>query len=244
MILIIGSNHDDVLYYHSIIKYPKEVTLRRGFHAVTGTIFNSKVMIIEDVYTSYLSASLATYLMEKYFISAVFVVGKCEAISDNLPEGSIAVSNRVVFGDLNQIEQVKGTVLGQIPGLPKEYIPSIQLHQTLTNFLSHITNDNHFDCLYFSSSAYCQDKHIIENISNDDKILSSRDNIVIDGETAGIALSCYLMDIPFISVKVVEGKAGEKIDINNYIKILRQYAVVGKAVVSCIGEINRHDVLR
>jgi len=244
MILIIGSNHDDVLYYHSIIKYPEEVTLMRDYQAVTGNIFNTKVMILENVYTSYLSASLATYLFGKYFISVVFCVGKCEAISDNLKEGNIAVSSRVIFGDLNQIEQVKGTVLGQIPGLPKEYQPNLQLHETLNYFLSHISNENHFDCLYFSSSAYCQDKHIIENITNDGKLLASRDNIVIDGETAGIALACYLADIPFISVKVVEGKAGSKLDVNNYVKILRQYAAVGKAVVSCIGEINRQDVLR
>ncbi|HNX16459.1 MAG TPA: hypothetical protein PKO28_03775 [Bacilli bacterium] len=244
MILIIGSNHDDVLYYHSIIKYPEEVNLMRDYHAVTGTIFNSKVMILEDVYTSYLSASLATYLIEKFFISVIFCVGKCEAISDNLKEGSIAVSNRVIFGDLNQIEHSKGTVLGQIPGLPKDYQPNLQLLETVNSFLSRIANGNHFNCLFFSSSAYCQDMHMMENIAKDEKLLASRDNIVVDGETAGIALACYLADIPFISVKVVEGKAGVKLDINNYVKILRQYAAVGKAVVSSIGEINRQDVLR
>ncbi|MFA6852419.1 MAG: hypothetical protein WCR34_04615 [Bacilli bacterium] len=244
MILIIGSNHDDVLYFHSIIRNAKEVVLRRGLLTTIGTMFNSKVMIVESVYTSYLSASLITYIIHKYFVSAVFMVGKCQAISDNLEECTIAVSNRVVFGDINQIDQVKGTVLGQIPGLPKDFYPNSQLHETLSLFFNRLANDNYFDCLFFSSNAYGHDKQLIEDIAKDEKILAKRDNIVVDGETAGVALSCYLMDIPFISVKVIEGKAGEKIDINNYVKILRQYAIVGKAVVSCIGEINRQEILR
>jgi len=244
MILIIGSNHDDVLYYHSIIKYPEDVTILKDYHAVVGTIFNSKVMIIEDVYTSYLSSTLAMYIVQKYFVSAIFCVGKCEAVSDNLKEGHIAVSNRVMFGDLDQIEKVKGTVLGQIPNLPKEYPANPQLLTTLNASLGRIANGNHFDCLFFSSSAYCQDKHIMKNISKDEKLISSRDDIVIDGESAGIALVSYLCDVPFITVKVVEGKAGVKLELNSYLNILRQYAVIGKAVVSCIGEISRQDILR
>ena len=84
----------------------------------------------------------------------------------------------------------------------------------------------------------------MKNISKDEKLISSRDDIVIDGESAGIALVSYLCDVPFITVKVVEGKAGVKLELNSYLNILRQYAVIGKAVVSCIGEISRQDILR
>lgn len=244
MILIIGSSHDDVLYYHSITKYSKEEVILKKYKVVVGTIFNREVMILENVYSSYLSASLTMYIVEKYYISLVFCVGKCQALSDNLKEGDIAVSSRSVFGDLDQIQAVKGTVLGQIPDLPKDYPVDIQVLNTLDSSLDRIASGGHFNCLFFSSSAYCQDQHIMETITKDEKLIASRNNIVVDGESAGVALACHLADIPYISIKVVEGHAGKPSDLDSYLKILKQYAAVGKAVVSCIGELCRQDILR
>lgn len=244
MILIVGCSHDDVLYYHSIIKFPKEVKIFKSHTAVVGTIFNREVMILENIYTSYLSSATVAYIIEKFFISLVFSVGKCQAISHNLKEGDIAVSQNVVLGDVDQISQVKGTKLGQIPEFPEIYSSNGQVFSTLNASLDRIANGSHFDCLYFASNAYAKDDNLVKRITKDESVLGIRDNIVTDSESGGIALACYLFDVPFIAVKVVEGKAGTKIEIDDYIKVLKQYAAVGKAVISCIGEISRQDVLR
>ena len=37
MILIIGSNHDDVLYYESLLSSPKEETILSKYHVLIGT---------------------------------------------------------------------------------------------------------------------------------------------------------------------------------------------------------------
>ena len=57
-------------------------------------------------------------------------------------------------------------------------------------------------------------------------------------------MACHLFDIPFISIKVVEGYLGEKTSVDNYINVLEQYVLIGKSIIECIGEISRNDVLR
>ena len=78
----------------------------------------------------------------------------------------------------------------------------------------------------------------------EDSIANRNKNTVLDGVTTGVALASHLFDIPFISVKVIEGQAGQKTSIDSYMQILEEYAVIGKAVTVCIGEISRNDVLR
>ena len=101
MILIIGSSHDDIIYFESIIKNKKEEIILNKFHATNGTIFNQAVMLIHDVYSSYISSSLATYLINKYFVLLIFVVGKCTSASSDVRLGDIAISRRIMFGDVN-----------------------------------------------------------------------------------------------------------------------------------------------
>ena len=114
MILIIGSNHDDVIYFQSALKDAHEEIILNKYRAQVGTILNQSIMVLQDVYTSYVSSALITYIVEKYYVLMVFCVGTCYAQSKNLKVGSIAVSEFSTFGDVDQINKIKGTGLGQI----------------------------------------------------------------------------------------------------------------------------------
>ena len=52
MILIVGSNRDDVLYFQSSLKDVKEEIILNKYRAFTGTIFNQNIIVLQDVYTS------------------------------------------------------------------------------------------------------------------------------------------------------------------------------------------------
>ena len=119
MILIVGSNRDDVLYFQSCLKDVKEEIIFNKYHAFIGTILNQNIMVLQDVYTSYVSSSLLTYIIEKYYILMVFCVGTCYALNKDIKVGDIAISEFVTFGDVNQTAMIKGTNLGQIPGYPQ-----------------------------------------------------------------------------------------------------------------------------
>ena len=61
--------------------------------------------------------------------------------------------------------------------------------------------------------------------------------------SAGLALACDLKKVAFVSVKVVERHIDEQKNINTYLKSLKEYTNIGKAVVTCIGDIGHNEVI-
>ena len=244
MILIIGSNHDDVLYYESLLSDPREESiLNDKYHVLIGKISSQEVMVIQDVYTSYVSSMLVTYLIDHYFISLVINVGRCEAISD-LKVGDIALSESVIFGDVDQIAAAKGTTLGQIPGYQRSFAIPSNMIRNMYSSLEKIVDKKFVSATFVSSSFFRQSKEMVGDITKDEYIMSLNKNIVLDGESAGLALACQLNRTPFIAVKVVEAKAGNYTTLEDYLLILGEYASLGKAISNFIGEISRTDILR
>lgn len=244
MILIVGSNRDDVIYFQSCLKDVKEEVILNKYRAFIGTILNQNVMVLQDVYTSYVSSSLLTYVIEKYYIIMVFCLGTCYALNKDIKVGDVAISEFVTFGDVNQTSMIKGTNLGQIPGYPQLFHSNKELIGNLEKVLSSVGTNNYILTTFMNSSYYHRDEQIVKELSLDGGVINKNKNIVIDGISAGVALACHLFDIPFISIKVVEGYLGEKTSVDNYIKVLEQYVLIGKSLIECIGEISRNDVLR
>ena len=244
MILIVGSNHDDVIYFQSALKDAKEEIILNKYRAYVGSILNQNVMVLQDVYTSYVSSALLTHIIEKYFVLMVFCVGTCFAQNKALKVGDIAISEMATFGDIDQIRMIKGTELGQIPGYPQLFYANKELIKNMEEALNSVGSNNFILTTFMNSSYYRRDEQLIEELSLEDSIANRNKNTVVDGVTTGVALAAHLFNIPFISVKVIEGQAGQKTSIDSYMKILEQYSVIGKAVTVCIGEISRNDVLR
>lgn len=244
MILIVGSNHDDVLYFESIARDAKEEIILGKYHAIIGSIFNQNVLILKDIYTSYLSASICTHVMEKYHVLIAFCVGKCRTLSKDLRCGDIVMSKRVMFGDVDQVGYVKGTKLGQIPGFETAYYTNPNLLSIVGTAIERIGRTRYFECTFLSSSIYTLDYSEVERFGEALEVHGEANEIVVDGESAGVALAADLLDIPCISVKIVESKADEEPSVDTYLRVLKQYSVLGKAVISSIGEIGRNDILR
>lgn len=243
MILIIGSNHDDVLYFENLLKDPVEEVVLKKYHILKGTIANQNVIILQDVYTSIVSSMLTSYLITKYLVMMVFVVGRCIALTSNLTYGDICVSDLSLFSDVDLVSKVKGNRLGQIPGYEMTFNASRRLLNNMNESLDAIVGESHYNAAFLSSSFYRQNKEVIDFAAN--KRLSSISKYsVLDGETCGVALACHEHDVPFISVKVVEALVGEYTSLQNYIMVLDKFALVGKAVALTIEQIHRNDVIR
>ena len=243
MILIIGSSHDDIVYFESIIRNKKEEIVLNKFHATIGTIFNQNVMLLSDVYTSYLSSALVTHIIDKYFVLLIFVVGRCQAATRDLKLGDIAISRRIVFGDVN-VTPLTQCQLCQIPKLNKQYDVQQDVLQTLEKALSNRTYDRFIECTFISSNVFYKDETEIKYIKDNDTILGYDSSIVFDNEAGGAALAGDLTSIPVIAIKVVGSILGKKSTTDDYLVVLKQYASIGRAVISTIGEFSRNDVIR
>lgn len=243
MILILGSTHDDILYFESVLNSRKDDKIFGIYPAELGTIFNQEVIIVYDVYTSIMSALITNYIIEKYFVVLVFVVGKCVSFSSNVNPGDIAISRRVILGDVDQVLEAN-VKLGQLPHFPR----SLESGDDVIGYLSTALEKRSFSryeiSTFISSNSILDKTSRIEHLLMNDYVLGHKNNVVFDCTSGGAFLSSYIHKIPIVAIKAVLKRVDEASDAENYINVLKQYSDIGRAIVTCIGDIGRNDIIK
>ena len=243
MILLVGNHHDDVLYFESKLRNKKEELLFDKFHFVTGTMFSQNIGILYGGYTNYLNSLLVQHIISKNYTVLVINVGKCYAISGEYANGDMAICRRVYFGGVNQLG-VENASIGQIPKCPQYFTSDPYVLDLMNNSFNRISSiDNAPISTFISLDKNIENIEELQDISIDGMFFGTNKNLVIDSSSGGVSLACYLYNVPFIAAKVVENKVGQKTTIDSYVKLLKRYSDLGKAVTSFIGEISRNEVI-
>ena len=243
MILIIGSTHDDILYFESVMTNKRVEKLYDIYPLTFGKIFNEEVVLIHDIYTSYISGIITSYIIEKFFVVLVFVVGKCVSYNEDVEPGSIVISKRVIMGDVDQVKETDAK-LGQIPHLPRSLESSEEVIGFVTSALESRSFSHYEIATFISSSGILDKTEKIQHLIMNDYVLGHKKNIVFDCVSGGAFLASTIHQIPVIAVKVSERVVDTPSTTDNYIQVLKQYSSVGRAIVTCIGDIGRNDFLK
>jgi len=244
MILLIGNNRDDLLYFETIISNKKTEYVLDKYPVTIGTISNQAVILISNIYTNILSSLIVSHLIEKYYVLFVIKVSREFTLSKTFKNGDVVVSKKVKSLDVD-ITDLQGTVLGQIPGFEDVYDTNNEICTTLIEQFTKRTPVIVKDSIVYSSNVHYIEPSQLSQFVYDGKIMGdSVDGIVFDSEAFGIATACALYQIPFVSLGVIINHIGEEFDTDDYVNVLRKYTYVGKAVVSAIGEIGSNEVLR
>ena len=241
MIMIMGETRDDILYFDSVLSHKRKEKILDRYEITFGTIFNQDILLIDGISSNELSSAMALYLIEKYLVILVFMVGKCVSVFPDFKPGEIAVSRKIMLGDADRTRRLRSG-LGQIPGFENlhsqndviDYVRSSLEKRAETGFRT--GKFVSFDREYFSREEL-QERFL------GDSFYGSRQRVLLDCNTAGAALAGEISRVPFISVKVVERVLGEEYTIENYAEVLRRYIDLGKSMVTCIGDIGRTDLL-
>lgn len=242
MIAIVGSAHDDILYFESIMNSKRKEMIFNRYEVTIGMIFNQEILLMCGLYTSVLSASLINYILSQHYnITLVINVGKCISVSKNLKDGDIIISNRVI--DVNcDLTDVQNVELGQVPGFNRVF----EVQNDIITYMTAGVNKRTFTIS--GHGTFLSSDNLSEytlNFLQDKRAIFGEDhNLVVDSNSAGIALTCTLFDTPFIIVKVVERTLWQESDVETYLKVLDSYIGLGKAVVSTVGDIGRKDILK
>ena len=242
MIMIMGSQHDDILYFESIITNKREETVLGKFKVTIGTIFNQSVLIVDQMKTNYLSSALTLYLIEKYFIILVLVVGRCIAYTKDLKPGDIVMSRHVIAGDVDQVNE-DNVKYGQIPGFEQIFDCSEDVISYLGAAFEKRTYSVYKIANVVSTSVDYHKPEQIYDIHEFDHILGFDNHIVFDNNSGGVAVASSLTKVPFVSVKVVERYLDQMSDVNSYLKAMKEYVNIGKAIVTCIGDIGHNEII-
>ena len=242
MIMIMGSQHDDILYFESVISNKKEEVVLGKFKVTIGTIFNQAVLLVDGIKTNYLSSALTLYLIEKYFVILVLVVGRCISFSPDIKPLEIAISKNIIAGDVDQVNE-ENVKMGQIPGFEQVFECSKDVIEYLFNAFEKRTFCTYKTANYVSTSVDLHNAYQISGIREFDHILGFESGVVFDCNSAGVAMASSICKVPFVSIKVVERRITDKNDINTYLDSLKEYINIGKAIVTCIGDIGSNEVI-
>ena len=69
------------------------------------------------------------------------------------------------------------------------------------------------------------------------------EKLVIDHNSAGVAVASLIQSVPFIVVKVAENNLSQVNNLDTYSHVLSKYIDLGKAVITTINNIGRSDIL-
>ena len=240
MIAIVGTNHDDILYFETSMANKREEVFLKKYKMTIGTIFNQEVLIMHGLNTSILSSAVVGAICSKYYIDLIIAVGRCFAMNKGLKIGDIIIAEKVINIDVDQIDD-NDVRIGQIPSLPQEF-------RVQSDVIGYIEDG-------LNKRAFTTGKRVSVLSSNDlsnNTLRRIRENVVsifdlnktvVDSISGGVAVAGHLYNVPFVSVKVVEKIVGEKWNIDNYLKVLDSYVGADKAIISAIGDIGRNDVI-
>jgi len=243
MILLVGNNKDDLLYFDTRMNNKKEDVILNKYNITIGEIYGQAVILLRDVYTNIVSSTIVSYLIDKYFVLFVIKIGRCLSLEKNLKNGDIVLSTKVLTTDID-ITDVQGTKLGQIPGYTNEFIPSYDLRDMIENSFAKFSFNILKSCVTLSSNKHYTSKDEIADMLHNDQILTEDlNNVVLDSESYGIGLACSLHDVPFATIDVVMTQLGQPFTPANYIKVLKQYTIVGKTISNVIGELGNNEVI-
>ena len=242
MILIVGSQHDDILYFESVMSNKKQELVLGQYTVTVGTIFNQGVVLVDQIKTNYLSSALILHLIEKYFIFLIFNVGRCVAFTHDIKPLEIAISKRIVAGDVDQVSE-DNVKFAQIPGFEQTFITQDDIIGYLSDAFEKRTYSKTKISNYISTSVEYHNPAQVNHLKECEHLLGFANNVVFDSNSAGLALAASLKKVAFISVKVVERYIDGQKDINTYLKALKEYTNIGKAVVTCIGDIGHNEVI-
>ena len=241
MIVIIGETHDDILYFDSVLANKREEIILGKYKVSIGTIFSQDALIAYNLFSSSLSSAVLMHILDNYYVDLIISVGRCMAVSNKIKNGDIVVSKKVIDANVD-LTMFGSVVTGQIPGFEREFAIQDDVIGYLSKGLERRISINYCLATYLSSSNMSDDmvNHLIRK---KDIFGLTNDLLVVDQNSAGIAVACKLKSVPFISVKVAENNLSTANNLDSYVNVLDKYIDLGKAVVSTINDISRSDIL-
>ena len=241
MIAILGSSHDDILYFENVLQNKKELTLLERFTAYIGTLFNQDVLVVSNLTTSLVASSVTNQILNDYAIDLVINVGKCIGAEKKTVTGDVVISTNVFDGDVDLANENNVTRF-EIPGFNSH----ISIQKDIIDYMEKGIKKRPF-VTYHRAIFVSTDNFSLENLSflhkNRSYFKEDEERLVFDHNSMGILLSCYIKSIPALSIKVIENKFDKERNIDTYLKVLQRYIDLGKAVASTIGDVGRNDIL-
>ena len=233
MIAIIGATSDDILYFKNKMVIEKEEKLFKDTSVYVGTIVGKEICVVATGLSMELSAIASALTIEKYNPYLVYNIGTVHSIDKRLKQGDIFLAERIYLGDVD-LSPYGRISYGQIQGLPPFFLPESSIIAKLEAAAATLTSRYLIRGYLFSNNRFFTKEKEISPILNS-YFAGSTNLLATDNESGGVAIACYLKEVPYVCIKSVSYEMDNDIQLINHIrKGLEAQPAIGKIISSLI----------
>lgn len=209
MILIIGTNEDDIFYFQNRMKITEKSTIATRFPYYVGTFAGKEICLTYTGYSNIASSTVASYMIAKYRPYIVICVGTVTAFSENLKQSDLFIAERVYLGDIDFTalggENVR---YGQIKEMPAFYSSEDDYIKLIETINSRTEN------LHIGRGPLISTNVFFKNREKANLLLHSNfahieSTTAFDTESGGIITACYIHEVPWLLLKSVNYEIGK-----------------------------------
>lgn len=183
---IIGPTKEEITLFNSFVD-KKETKKELGLDLIIGKYKDLDVVTLESGIGK-VNATIATmHLIYKYNITHFIVLGACGGIDEVLSIPDIVIADKIYHHD-----QSPDIIMDRPPYIKKPYF---EVDKGFLELSKKINQKVYYGSLV-TGEAFIEDE-------GREKIVSKFNPLAVDMETAAMAQTCYILNIPFFSIRSV-----------------------------------------
>ena len=171
-----------------------------GYEFVVGTLGANTLILLQCGIGKVNAAVGTTVLIRRYAPDCIISTGCAGGIDASLQVMDVVVSTQTAYHDVI----IPGSEHGQIQGLPARFRSEEQLTEVASG--EHI-----FKGLIVSGDQFITDRHQLDAIK-----AQFPEALAVDMESAAIAQTCYLLQTPFVSFRILSDTPGADNHLEQY----------------------------
>ena len=195
MIGIIGAMETEVRDLVSKLENKTSVDIL-NLHFFTGKFGNNEVVILKCGVGKVQSAIGCAVMIENFKPEVIINTGIAGG-TNGLKQYDVVIANSIRYSDVDATGF--GYKLGQVPGMPEVYNPSLKYSSAVADILDKLNI-----------------KYIRGNVLSGDSFITSYDQLkikpenatAVEMEGASIAQACYMNNTPFVSIRFISDVVG------------------------------------
>lgn len=199
MILIIGSDNDDIAYIVKTMVVERTDIVAGKYEVTVGTYADRDVVVAASGYGQEMAALVAGLLIERYRPYIVMAVGSVTSVDPELKKDELFLATRVYAMDVNLtgLGQYK---YGQIPEQPAFFVTDSDLRHKIRASNSIAKNRRIVEGILLSGNTFYHDQTEFKNIQQE-HFVKVAPIYATDTETSGLCCAAALFGVPILVLK-------------------------------------------
>lgn len=199
MILIIGSDNDDIAYIVKTMTVDRTDIVAGKYEVTVGCYADREVVVAASGYGEEMATLIAGLLIERYRPYIVLAVGSVTSVDPGLKRDELFLATRVYAMDVNLtgLGQYK---YGQIPEQPAFFVTDSDLRQKILASISIAKNRRIVEGILLSGNTFYHDLDEFKKIQQE-HFVKVTPVLATDTETSGFCCAAALFGVPILVLK-------------------------------------------